>query len=240
VEAWGVDGCREGWFFFRLDGDEAQCGVVSAISELAARSSEGAPILIDIPIGLHDSSDVERTCDLEARRALSPIRASSVFPAPCRSAVYAPTYDVAVKRNRERMGKGLSKQSWAISPKIREVDSLLQAEPRLRERIREVHPEVCFWGLTGRPMPHSKKTREGFRDRLEVLSGVYPDAPGAVARAFLDYGGFEALRDDIIDALVAAVCASHISECRTLPSQPGVDPTGLRMEMVYWQTTLLR
>jgi len=83
-------------------------------------------------------------------------------------------------------------------------------------------------------MAHSKKTREGFRERLDLLSAVYPKASDVAARAFLEYGGFEALRDDIIDALVAAVCASQIAQCQTLPPNPDVDPTGLKMEMVYW------
>ncbi|MEW6348758.1 MAG: DUF429 domain-containing protein [Thermodesulfobacteriota bacterium] len=49
---------------------------------------------VDIPIGLRDHGP-ERSCDLEARRLLG-IRRSSVFPVPCRSAVYP--QDVTVQR----------------------------------------------------------------------------------------------------------------------------------------------
>lgn len=53
------------------------------------------------------------------------------------------------------------------------------------------------------------------------------------AIAFLEQGGFEAQRDDIIDALMLALSASHVAECVTLPPEPEIDAYGLRMEIVY-------
>ena len=36
--------------------------------------------------------------------------------------------------------------------------------------VREVHPEVCFWALNNRqPMADSKKTKDGIKQRLDVL-----------------------------------------------------------------------
>ncbi len=131
----------------------------------------------------------------------------------------------------------MSKQSWAISPKIREVDSLLQRHSQLRARVRETHPEVCFWGLAQRPMQYSKKTREGFQERLEILEEAWGPATDVIAEAFLQYGGFEAQRDDVVDAVVAAVCASRIEQCLTLPGEPETDATGLPMAIVYWPAT---
>ena len=235
MRAWGVDGCKDGWFFFGLDDGDPEYGVVPELGNLLDRIDAEADVLVDIPIGLLDSGDRERLCDLEARRILSPRRASSVFPAPCRPAVYAGDYEEAQRRNRAALGKGLSKQSWAISPKIREVDELLQSRSDSRRQVREVHPEVCFWALVGHPMLHSKKTREGFRERLAALEPHVSNAAELVATAFLEHGGFEAQRDDIIDALVAALCASRINQCSTLPAELELDPSGLPMEMVYWQ-----
>jgi len=54
-------------------------------------------------------------------------------------------------------------------------------------------------------------------------------------RAFLKHGGFEAARDDIVDALVAALCAAYCEECQTLPAELELDAEGLRMQMVYWR-----
>ena len=190
-------------------------------------------MLIDIPIGLPDEGSTERLCDLEARKVLAPHRTSSVFPVPSRAATYADSYEEACERDEAARGKRLSRQSWAIVPKIREVDSLLRAHPEIRPRLRETHPEVCFWGLSGHSMRHSKKTREGFHKRLEILCEVLPDAPDLFGAAFLMHGGFEASRDDILDALAAAVSASRLGECLTLPRVPETDSTGLPMEIVY-------
>lgn len=233
MSAWGVDGCRNGWFYLGIDGNKATFGVISALEELVdEKTGEEDVILVDIPIGLPEGECGERVCDAAARRVLAPARAASVFPVPSRPAVYADTYAAASALNRATIGKGLSKQSWALCPKIREVDQLLQARPHLRGRIREVHPEVCFWGLTGRPMRHSKKTREGAQERLDALATVWPPARDYVAEALHKHG--KANRDDIIDALVAAVCAREINRCRTLPEEAQTDATGLAMEMVYW------
>jgi predicted RNase H-like nuclease len=231
MKAWGVAGCKGGWFFFGIDEERVTSGVVPTLEDLLERVPRDAIVLVDIPIGLPEAR--ARGCDASARSVLAPF-GSSVFPVPTRQAVYAETYEAALEANRKTVGVGLSKQSWGICPKIREVDALLQARPELRGQVREVHPEVCFWGLLGRPVGHSKKTRDGFRARLDVLEEVMPAAPGHVAEAFLEYGGFEAQRDDIVDALVAAVNAVHIESCKTLPSEPERDSTGLPMEMVYW------
>jgi predicted RNase H-like nuclease len=82
-------------------------------------------------------------------------------------------------------------------------------------------------------MGHSKKTRDGVDERLDVLERVRPGARKDIAVAYLKHGGFDAQRDDIIDAFVAALCALHIDRCRTLPETPERDRHDLPMEMVY-------
>ena len=229
----GVDGCKAGWFFFRLDGPDMSFGVVESAPELLDQTSEDSCILIDIPIGLPESGESERACDLAARKALSPKRGSSVFPTPCRQTLSAKSYEDALSINRRILGRGLTKQSWAIAPKIREVDELLASNEIARRSIRETHPEVCFWGLAGGPMEYPKKTREGFLERMRILKIVEPRAEQMVAVAFLTHGGFEAARDDVVDAFVAAICARAVANLKTLPEKPENDPRGLPMEMVY-------
>ena len=229
----GVDGCKNGWFFFQFGDQVLTFGVIPRLSVLLDSLPDASVVLIDIPIGLREADHGERLCDVAARNVLKPTRSSSVFPAPARQAIHASSYEEASALNKSVLGKKLSKQSWAITPKIREVDELLLGSPRARSMVREAHPEVCFWGMNGAPMLFSKKTREGFKERLEVLAARYPPAADVVSKAFLEHGGFEAARDDILDALVAALCAERIDDCLTLPDTPEGDPKELPMEMVY-------
>jgi predicted RNase H-like nuclease len=99
--------------------------------------------------------------------------------------------------------------------------------------VREVDPELCFWGLNGAPMRYSKKKREGFRERLKILTEHFPEAANLAGKVIRQYRRYEVARDDVRDALVAAYCALRIKDCKALPEDPEVDPRGLRMEMVY-------
>jgi predicted RNase H-like nuclease len=229
----GVDGCKAGWFFFRFQGSSITFGVTETIAEIIEELTEDDCILIDIPIGLLEGGNRERSCDLAARKALSPRRGSSVFPAPCRQALSARSYEDALAINRRVLGRGLSKQSWAIAPKIRELDEILASSGTARRSIRESHPEICFWGLMGGPMEFQKKSREGFVERMNILKLVEPRSEQMIAIAFLMHGGFEAARDDVVDAFVLAVCARAAANLRSLPAQPQSDPRGLLMEMAY-------
>jgi len=229
----GIDGCKAGWFYFRCDGEAISYGVTKTLAEILADVKGEACILVDMPIGLLESGTIERQCDLQARAALSPGRASSVFPAPCRQALAASSYEEASEINERTLGRKLSKQSWALIPKIRELDDLLASSDLARASIRETHPEVCFRGLMGGPMPYSKRTREGFLERRDLLKLVEPAAELMIAAAFLVHGGFDAGRDDIVDAFIAAICARAAENLRTLPEKPKLDKRGLAMEICY-------
>ena len=229
----GVDGCRAGWFYFSFEGDDLTWGLAPKVQGLVDAVPDSSTILIDTPIGLRSANDGERLCDLAARRLLSPVRHSSVFPAPSRQALGASSYEEASSINREILGKGLSKQTWAIAPKIREVDGLLQSSAKARRMLREVHPEVCFCGLAGRPMQYSKKKREGFEERMEVLRTYYPEADLITHEAVQPHTRNELALDDVVDAFVASLCARQIGECVSLPQQPEFDVKGLPMEIVY-------
>lgn len=237
----GVDGCKNGWFYIGLDDrDNWEIGVTPDIQHLIDRFQEARLILVDIPIGLREEGKLERLCDKEARKVLGPKRGTSVFRVPCRKAVHASSYEEASRINEERTGKRLSKQSWAISPKIREVDDLLTTSEAARTLVREVHPEVCFWGLNGGiSMTYSKKTLEGFEERLRVLRKIYGRSEELFKEAWLTHGGWDVARDDILDALAAAVTARFgFDALKTLPKAPKKDTKGLPMEMVYYNPHL--
>lgn len=142
----GIDGCRFGWFYVGLDeNDKYSFGVISDISEIKNEINRAEQVLIDIPIGLRETDTRERFCDLEARKILGP-RRSSVFPPPSRLTLVANNYSKASRINYQNTGRRLSKQSFAISKKIKEVDNFI-ISTGFQGRFREMHPEVCFGHL---------------------------------------------------------------------------------------------
>jgi predicted RNase H-like nuclease len=234
----GVDGCKKGWFYVSLDeSDNYETDVIPDIQSLIDKFHEEFLILVDIPIGLQHNGKNERLCDKEARKILGN-RRSSVFPVPCRKAVYENTYEEASRINHALTGRHLSKQSWFITKKIRQVDELL-VNSMNRKLVREVHPEICFWGLKGgKSMNYYKRTPEGSYERLEVIRRVYKECDGLVDGALRKYKKSDVKKDDILDALVAAVTARcGFKALKTIPDAPEHDETGLPMEIVYYLLT---
>ena len=231
----GVDGCRAGWLAIGLETDDSwQVNTFPDVSSLWNHHRQASLILIDIPIGLKAEGGAERRCDPEVRKLLGP-RRSSVFPAPCRQAIYARSYQEACDVNQRLTGKRLSVENWNIIPKIREVDCLLADDTSAGERIREIHPELCFWGLAGRPMQHAKKRSEGLSERTQLLQSIYPQTADIIKYALSTYRRKDVARDDILDALSAAVTGLMGGQnLPSIPQEPEFDERGLRMEMVYY------
>jgi predicted RNase H-like nuclease len=126
--------------------------------------------------------------------------------------------------------------TWGIAPKIREVDQFLRTTPEARGKTREIHPEVLFWALNGQQaMSHNKKRPEGFEERLQVLRQHFPKCDELVIEALTDFPRSQVKKDDILDALAAAVTGmcghDHLV---TIPEEPEKDSEGLLMEMVYY------
>ncbi len=228
----GIDGCASGWIQATVypDGCLEFC-FLSSLDELRGRAAENTQIFIDMPFGLKD--DFYRQCDLLAREKLGK-RAASIFLTPCRAAVYAPTYEEACAINFEKCGKKISIQAWNIVPKIRELDRFLRNSLKLRERIWESHPELCFQALNGgRDLLFSKHRREGVQERFSVLMRYLPEIESNIGSAF---GRMRSRRigvDDFLDAAVLAVCAGFSFErLMMLPEYYVYDRYGLRMNIV--------
>ena len=231
----GADGCRRGWFAVRREDDgRSSFDVFERITDLWNEWGDAYLILLDVPIGLPGSLSEGRRCDTEARRLLGR-RHPSVFTPPCRAAMEASTYEGASNANFKETGRKLTRQAWHIIPKIREVDCLLRRNPEARAKVREVHPEVCFWAFAGgEPMMARKKSRSGREERLHLLRQIDPGTDAIVESALGRFRRREVAWDDILDALVAALTAD--CEHRSLESLPGEsqsDAYGLPMEMVY-------
>ena len=232
----GVDGCKKGWFVVKLtDGVEWETGIFENIDAIWAKFRNAAVILIDIPIGLKEHGPRERECDLEARRLLGRGRASSVFRPPCRDAVYS-SLDKASQVNFKYTKKKLPRQTIGIISKIRKVDEFLNTEKAARSVIRETHPELCFWALAGcHSMINRKKEPNGLLDRERVLQSIFLLTKDVVDHASKAYRRKEVAKDDILDALAAAITAKlGFGRFSTIPEIPPIDSKGLRMEMVYF------
>ena len=228
----GVDGCRIGWVAatHRLQSDECSIAVCSTFADLLASTKDSAEIAVDIPIGL--SENAPRPTDLSARRFLGS-RASSVFPAPCRASLAGTSYESASALSFAASGKKLSKQTYAIISKIREVDIALRADIAAQQRVVEVHPEVCFAALNhDQPMAHVKKRSAGEIERLALLPAQYQAAFATARPRWLHK---QVATDDILDALVALWTASRVlsGSARSFPPLPVVrDSVGLPMRIL--------
>lgn len=230
----GVDGCKTGWFAILEEIPARQLGskIFPTISDLTKHLAQFAVVAIDIPIGLTDAGP--RACDVAARKLLRGARASSVFPAPIRPAIAAGTYEEACERSFAAQGKKLPKQSWAIYPKIRELDSALRAHPEWCNTIFEVHPEVsfCAWNSMA-AFAEPKRSAEGAAGRRALVDAHF--GPTAYDRIRSRYKRSEVADDDILDAFAALWTAERIQEGRAaqLPAEKITDNAGLPMRMVY-------
>lgn len=213
MEVVGLDACRDGWVGVVLEDGVFARAVVTASAEEAIGSCSPAVVGVDIPIGT--TAIGRRACDVEARAFVGP-RRHSVFPALPTSVMDAADYAEAAARCVAVSGRGLSKQSWALVAKTREVAALRE---RVGVPVYEVHPEVSFRALAGEPLRWAKTTWNGLarRRRLLAEAGIaVPDDLGAAGAAGAD---------DVLDAAVVAWSAARIAAgtASSLPHPPEDD-----------------
>lgn len=181
----GVDGYARGWVAVALErGRFHAAHAFRTFSQLCAAYREAACITVDIPIGAGP-----READEAARRFVGP-RWASVFPTPPANVIELDDYAEAV-----RIYPSLSRQSFALFRKIREVASCLEA------RIVEVHPEVSFRALKGAYLEEAKTTWSGFMERRALLAAAGIEIPDALP--------VDLPLIDVLDAAVAAWSATR-------------------------------
>ncbi|WP_042366115.1 DUF429 domain-containing protein [Streptacidiphilus neutrinimicus] len=224
MDVLGIDACgKHGWVGVGLtDGRYAGTLVETRIGALIERARDVRAVAVDMPLGLLETG--WRRADLQARLRLG-ARRSSIFLAAPRVVWQEPDYPAAAFRCRELTGSGLSRQAWALAPKLREARECWLGDP---ERIHEVHPELSFQALAGgTPLSHAKKTWRGQNVRRALLAGagiVLPDALGE---------GDRIPPDDVLDAAAAAWSARRIAlgTAERLPAEPERDPQGRPVEI---------
>jgi predicted RNase H-like nuclease len=235
VRVAGIDGTKRGWVAVVLEADRIEAFGVGTIAEALDRLADAKAVAIDMPIGFATSAEAGgRLCEKAARAMLGRGRTSSVFSSPCRAALEAADYPAASAANRDSSPhrRGLSKQSHALFPMMREIDEVMH--PSLQDRVFEVHPEVSFTELArlnGQTIEGGKKSFLGANQRVRLLKDAGISITPLLAQAKM----LGASADDIIDAAVAAWTAQRRVSglaCR-VPEFPNTDANGLRMEIWF-------
>ena len=204
----GVDGCKRGWVGVVLDDDTEPVALVErSIDRLAAAAGAVAAIGIDMPIHLNESSD--RVCDSAARQLIRPFT-SRVFNAPVLSVLDCEAYPDACAASFAAMGKKISRQTWGLVPKIREVEHWRTSA---QCAVYEVHPEAAFAAMAGSVIAARKRTSEGAELRrvsLRAQGFTPPERPSGVGV------------DDLLDACAAAWSTRRLvrGEGCSLPDPP--------------------
>jgi len=236
----GVDGCRGGWIAVLLDTSgkhPPRVRIATAFADIPAFAELPAIIAVDMPIGLPDRQQgAGRACEIAVRRLLGP-RQSSVFSIPARAAVMeSDDYRraCAISADLSEPPRKVSKQAFNLFPKIKEVDACLRDDVRLRARVFETHPEVCFLHMNGgapASLPKKIKSRvnpDGLEERRALLRAH------GFAAGFLEDGlrpPKPAKADDFIDACATAWSAERIlrGAAVSYPPDPPQDGFGLEM-----------
>lgn len=201
----GVDGSRAGWVVARLPvtgAGQATISIEPHFASLVEEIDTGrlVGVAVDMPIGL--PSTAPRRSDGLVRQRLG-LRRASLFPTPPRASLHAADYPAALAAARAAFGRGISKQTFYLLPRIREIDAVVR--PEHFPRICEAHPETSFVELAGAPMSEPKRTQLGIEQRVEALIGEIPNVADLVVDRPIG-----TKPDDIVDALAAAWTARRV------------------------------
>lgn len=186
----GIDGARGSWVRITYDSISLCLTISEKLEDLLI---EGAVHFVDMPKDLATIDAPDRLCDAWMRSQLKQ-RKSSIFTPPIQNVLMESSYAEANAKSRELVGKGISKQAWNLVPRIREFQTITDAD------VYESHPEVCFAFMTGNEAAFSKKTEAGELERIELLRRYSNSSPWKWKMSNVQV-------DDIIDACILAVAA---------------------------------
>ena len=237
----GIDACRGGWIICathkctRGNLAKPRFYFAKALNDCLYLLHNATLIFIDMPIGLPTARTYPRCCDQLAKRALGK-RHSTIFYPPLREVLYCDSYETANEAQRQLIGKGLSKQTWNITPRIRELNELMEAHNAIP--FRESHPELCFAGIKGgQALKSSKHTSEGQEERLVLLKELHSEFPLLLSEWLQESKSRKSVMIDLIDASILACAAFYCSTkadewVQLQTSSPGTQPAP---SLSYWQ-----
>ena len=173
-----VETTTAGWAVATIDG-------VRVVPSFATILRENELIGVDMPVGLPSSWG--RAADKAARTYIRP-RGACVFPTPPRALLAYDSYDDANRAAKTLFGTGLTRQTFNLFTKIRDIDEAIDATSQ--QRVLEVHPECCFRAMTGTVLP-PKRTTLGRARRTEAIAAFFGP---------IDVSLRGARADDVLDA----------------------------------------
>lgn len=227
----GIDWMKPYWLAAEIIGNEVSIRKLTHITEINECYYDADAVLIDIPVGLPESTEEYWSRpDRQARSLLSANRKSTIFPVPCRQAIGMETYEKASAENERVLGRKLTSQSYGFSKMIRQVDEFLDTNVGWKNRIVESHPEVAFQRLNnGKGLQYSKHTEAGIAERIAVVQSYGVDP----VPLFADFTSKQ--HEDVLDAVCLALTAKLGCEngFQTIPDTPVCDHRGLKMQMVF-------
>ena len=224
----GVDGCKGGWVAVVAEADNLAAAKLAFSPSFGGLLTDiGAALaVVDMPIGFvsgPDGRDVET-----AMRGFLKGKASLVFNTPCREALNELTYWDASAINQFRLGKSLTKQTFALFPKMKEVDAIVRLVGQ--DKVREGHPEASFAAMNGAPVLSKKREPSGVSERIAILERERIRASLLLASRLR----LPCADDDILDAAALLWSATRYSTGShiMLPPTPLRDSLGIEMSIV--------
>jgi predicted RNase H-like nuclease len=156
----GIDGTPGGWAVVIIAEGQSIIRKVAALSDIFDDATVFDIVAVDVPIGLLDAYEVGgRVCDRAARQFLGRPRGSSVFPAPVRPVLEAKSWEDACVRSRGSAanGKAVTKQTFAILPKIREVTHFSKCALNCARWYVRFIPKFAFPSWLACPCPIARR-----------------------------------------------------------------------------------
>ncbi len=202
----GIDGTSSGWIASIGNSKNKYVTKIKFFKDLDTLLSlhPESIIVIDMPIELNKRKYL-RKCDILAKKYLGKNFQSSIFIPPLKNILECATFQDANKLSKKIAGKGLSKQSWYLKNKIREVRELA----KVSNKIYEGHPECSFKMLKTESLKAKKKSVLGIFERLELLEKAGLD-PLSVNLQFDNNSTIKI--DDVLDSMVLFITALRIYE----------------------------
>ena len=231
----GVDGFSGGWCCCSSYNNSLYFSVMKDVKSIFKEFPKINYVFIDMPIGLSDHG-FKRSVDAKLRDMLPSNRKSSVFNAPSRPSIYSQSYNHAKQAELKLQGKSISIQSWNISKKIKELDQYISNNPQVISKLRESHPEYCFYKLNkDNPLHYSKKLSIGIEERLSILKKFVSNVEDSFNKFYKKNIHTGLKKDDIIDSIALYVCADKWEKNggRCITQSPSKDHRGIPCQIYY-------
>ena len=116
------------------------------------------------------------------------------------------------------------------------MDEFLRLPKSNKVFIKESHPEYCFINLNNNnPLIHSKKTKEGFLERLSILKRHEKNIEPIIEKTLENFKKEKVKKDDILDAIALALTSKYWQNngSRIISQNPKNDEMGIPFEIYY-------